>query len=194
MPKTGGADSLGRAHLAVAVPSHSSALSAERKATSPVEEAILQPSMFWGNLQTPSVTVRERSKLAEEVAARFLSLSSLLASVREEVGGEIRLGGMAGPATRTAAGEGGRGGLLGVAEEAHGALGLGGLGGGGLGLDAGAHLGGEHSLEDNRVGVCFPHQRERRGEEYADVMGIDRAGMIASEANPRRIERRERTT
>ena len=58
---------LGRAHLAVAGALASSALSAERKATSPVE-AISQPSMFWGNLQTPSVTVR-RSKLAEEVAA-----------------------------------------------------------------------------------------------------------------------------
>jgi hypothetical protein len=34
-----------------------------------------------GNAHTPSVTVRERSKLAPEVARRFLSLSALLASV-----------------------------------------------------------------------------------------------------------------
>ena len=81
MPKTGGKEpgALDAHTLPSRVPSHSMSLSSERNLTPPLEEAISQPKKFLGKLHTPSVTVRERSKLAEEVAARFLSLSSLLA-------------------------------------------------------------------------------------------------------------------
>ena len=76
MPNTGGKEpgALEAHTLPSRVPSHSTSLSSDRNLTPPLEEAISQPRKFLGNSQTPSVTVRERSKLAEEVSARFFAM------------------------------------------------------------------------------------------------------------------------
>lgn len=106
MPNTGGKEpgALEAHTLPSLVPSHSMFLSSERNATPPLEEAISHPRKFLGNSQMPSVTVRERSKLALEVSARFLSFNSLFASVRARRS-EVRsaLAGNAGADTAMAA-------------------------------------------------------------------------------------------
>ena len=67
--------------LPASVPSHSTFKSSDKNLTSPFSAAFSHPKMFCGKLQNPSVTVRERSKFALDVAARFLSFNSLFASV-----------------------------------------------------------------------------------------------------------------
>ena len=74
-----GAGRLGGAHLTVAGALALDVLVVRQELDAALEEAISQPRSSWGT-ETPSVTVRERSKLAEEVSA-LLSLSSLF-SVR----------------------------------------------------------------------------------------------------------------
>ena len=46
----------------------------------PNSAAFSQPNKLSGNLQKPSVTVRDLSKFAEDVAARFASFNSLFFS------------------------------------------------------------------------------------------------------------------
>ena len=106
MPNTGGKDpGAFDAHTFPSrVPSHSMSLSSLRNATPPFEDAISHPRKFLGNSQIPSVTVRERSKLALEVIDLFLSFNSLFASVlasRSDV--KSALAGNAGAATAMAA-------------------------------------------------------------------------------------------
>ena len=83
MPKTEGKEpgALEAQILPSAVPSHSILRSSVKYLTSPLSATFSQPKKFCGNPQRPSVTRRDRSKLAPEVAARFLSFNSLLASV-----------------------------------------------------------------------------------------------------------------
>ncbi len=83
MPKTEGKEpgALEAQILPSAVPSHSILRSSVKNLTSPFSATFSQPKKFCGNPQRPSVTRRDRSKLAPEVAARFLSFNSLLASV-----------------------------------------------------------------------------------------------------------------
>jgi len=83
MPKTEGKEpgALEAQILPSAVPSHSILRSSVKNLTSPFSATFSHPKKFCGNPQRPSVTRRDRSKLAPEVAARFLSFNSLLASV-----------------------------------------------------------------------------------------------------------------
>ena len=67
--------------LPASVPSHSTFKSSDKYLTSPRVAALTHPKMLSGKLQKPSVTKRERSKFALDVAARFLSFNSLFASV-----------------------------------------------------------------------------------------------------------------
>ena len=129
------------------VPSHSMSLSSERNLTPPLLDAISHPKKFLGNSHTPSVTVRERSKLALDVRALLVVELLVRLGLGEKVGG-IGARGERGGGDRDRDREGG-GRLAFVAHLRHRGGGLDGANRlRGLGGDADASLGGERELRD----------------------------------------------